>query len=129
MVIKIPFALFFIHNIGIVSTCALNILNKQPYNSNEYTREIMFAGYASFGDLINICVWVKPTGGMGKLYRSLHDLLLIFNCEDKNYIDNVELGKHGRYRTNCWEYEAVDSFGHHKKFNLGNVLAQVRFLF
>jgi DNA modification methylase len=77
--------------------------------------EMLSAGCLSFGDLVNLCVWVKPTGGMGKLYRSRHELCFLFSNGDKNYIDNVELGKHGRYRTNCWEYEAVGSFGSHKK--------------
>lgn len=79
-----------------------------------HCREILDAGEANFGSLINLCVWKKPTGGMGKLYRSQHELCFVFNNGDKHYIDNVELGKHGRYRTNCWEYGAVGSFGVHK---------------
>ena len=27
------------------------------------------------------------------------------------HINNVELGKHGRYRTNIWSYAGVNSFG------------------
>jgi len=27
------------------------------------------------------------------------------------HINNVELGKHGRYRTNVWNYAGVNSFG------------------
>lgn len=28
--------------------------------------------------MINLCVWVKPNGGMGSLYRSRHELALVF---------------------------------------------------
>lgn len=62
---------------------------------------------------INLCVWAKTSGGMGRLYRSQHELCFIFG-RDKKYLDNVELGKHGRYRTNVWNYVGVNSFGVHK---------------
>jgi len=75
--------------------------------------EIMAAGRTAYPLFINLCVWSKATGGMGKLYRSQHELCFIFG-KDKKYLDNVELGKHGRYRTNVWNYAGVNSFGAHK---------------
>jgi hypothetical protein len=77
-----------------------------------HVREIMDAGESVFDRLINLCVWSKPSGGMGSLYRSRHELCFVFG--GKQYINNVELGKHGRYRTNVWEYGSVGGFGKHK---------------
>jgi DNA modification methylase len=55
-------------------------------------------------ELINLCVWAKPNGGMGSLYRSRHELVFVTKVPGAPHRNNVELGKHGRYRTNVWEY-------------------------
>ncbi|MBV1868153.1 MAG: ParB N-terminal domain-containing protein [Marinosulfonomonas sp.] len=54
--------------------------------------------------LINLCVWAKPNGGMGSLYRSRHELVFVAKVPGAPHRNNIELGKHGRYRTNVWEY-------------------------
>lgn len=61
--------------------------------------------------LLNLCVWNKTNGGMGSLYRSKHELVLIAKKGKAPHTNNVELGKHGRYRTNVWDYAGVNSFG------------------
>jgi DNA modification methylase len=66
---------------------------------------------ASALELKNICVWVKNNGGMGSLYRSQHEFVFVYKFGTANHINNVELGKHGRNRTNVWEYRGVNSFG------------------
>jgi len=48
---------------------------------------------------------------MGSLYRSRHELVFVFKNGTAPHINNVELGKHGRNRTNVWEYAGVNSFG------------------
>ncbi|MDH5528422.1 MAG: site-specific DNA-methyltransferase [Paracoccaceae bacterium] len=53
---------------------------------------------------INLAVWVKPYGGMGSLYRSRHELIFVAKRKGEAHRNNVELGKHGRYRTNVWEF-------------------------
>ena len=58
-----------------------------------------------------MCVWSKTNGGMGSLYRSQHELVFVFKSGEAAHINNVELGKHGRYRTNVWTYAGVNSFG------------------
>jgi hypothetical protein len=60
--------------------------------------------------LKTICVWVKNNAGMGSLYRSQHEFVFVYKCGSANHINNVELGKHGRYRTNVWEYRGFNSF-------------------
>lgn len=58
----------------------------------------------------NTCIWVKDNGGMGSLYRSRHEMVHIFKNGKEPHTNNIELGKHGRYRTNVWEYPGVNSF-------------------
>jgi DNA modification methylase len=62
-------------------------------------------------ELKNICVWVKSNAGMGSLYRSQHEFVFVFKCGAAGHINNVELGKYGRNRTNVWEYRGSNSFG------------------
>jgi DNA modification methylase len=73
--------------------------------------EILAAGTAAYADLKNICVWAKNNGGMGSLYRSQHEFVFVFKSGTAPHINNIELGKHGRYRTNVWSYVGVNSFG------------------
>lgn len=54
--------------------------------------------------LLNLCVWVKPNGGMGSFYRSRHELIFVCKRPGAPHKNNIELGKHGRYQTNVWEY-------------------------
>lgn len=71
--------------------------------------EILAAGQ-SYTELKNICVWNKTNGGMGSLYRSKHELVFVFKHGKAPHINNIELGKHGRYRTNVWDYAGVNTF-------------------
>lgn len=48
---------------------------------------------------------------MGSLYRSAHELIFVFKSGKAAHCNNVELGKHGRFRTNVWNYAGVNSFG------------------
>lgn len=73
--------------------------------------EILKAAEQTGLQLKNLCVWVKDNGGMGSLYRSRHELVFMFKNGDIPHINNVQLGKHGRYRTNVWEYAGINSMG------------------
>lgn len=76
--------------------------------------EILAAGNDAFSELINMCVWCKSSGGMGSLYRSQHELCFVFKNGKEAHVNNVHLGKNGRYRTNVWQYAGVNAFGRHK---------------
>lgn len=67
------------------------------------------AGEAVYGALINLCVWNKSNAGMGSLYRSKHELVFVFRVGDATHFNAVELGRHGRNRTNVWDYASVNS--------------------
>ncbi len=61
--------------------------------------------------LKNVAVWVKPNGGMSTPYRSRHEFVFVAKNGSAPHRDLVEMGKNGRYRTNCWEYPGMNSFG------------------
>jgi DNA modification methylase len=60
---------------------------------------------------INLAVWVKSNGGMGSLYRSQHELVWMGKKGKAPHINNVQLGRDGRYRTNVWHYRGMNAFG------------------
>src|ERR1700679_1664900 len=44
-------------------------------------------------------------------YRSQHELVFVYKNGTEPYVNNVELGRHGRNRTNLWTYAGANSFG------------------
>src|SRR5947207_2970526 len=80
--------------------------------------EVMGAAKTIYSDFKNLCVWTKINGGMGSLYRSQHELVFVFKSGDAPHINNVELGRFGRYRTNVWSYAGINSFGAYRKDDL-----------
>lgn len=71
---------------------------------------LMAAGRTAYDDMINLCVWAKPQGGMGGFYRSAHELVLVFKHGRAGHRDDVQLGKFGRNRTNVWSYAGAGGF-------------------
>ena len=71
--------------------------------------ELLQAAQPVFGAPKQLCVWAKDHGGMGSFYRSQHELVFVFKNGDEPHINNFELGQHGRYRTNVWEYPSINS--------------------
>ncbi len=64
---------------------------------------------AVYGQLLNLCVWNKSNAGMGSLYRSRHELVFVYRVGTAPHFNAVELGRHGRNRTNVWDYASVNS--------------------
>ena len=69
--------------------------------------EMMVAGRDVYSELKNVCIWNKSVGGMGSLYRSKHEFVYVWKSGVGQHRNNVELGKHGRNRTNVWDYAGV----------------------
>ena len=66
-------------------------------------------GAAVYGARLNLCIWNKSNAGMGSLYRSKHELVFVYRVGSAPHLNTVELGKHGRNRTNVWDYPSVNS--------------------
>ncbi len=72
---------------------------------------LLIAGRDAGLNRINVAVWNKGSGGMGGLYRSAHEFIAVF-CNGKSpATNNVELGVHGRDRTNVWTYDGANRKG------------------
>ncbi|MGI4881375.1 MAG: site-specific DNA-methyltransferase [Janthinobacterium lividum] len=80
--------------------------------------ELHAAGAAAFDGQVNLCVWVKNPG-MGGLYRSAHELIAVFKHGTRAHINNVELGRHGRNRSNVWDYPSLANFSATRQEELG----------
>jgi DNA modification methylase len=86
-----------------------------------HVEELLAAGREAYGELKNICVWVKDNAGMGSFYRSQHELVFVFKHGRNEHRNNVQLGRFGRNRTNIWLYPGANSFA--RCGEEGNLLA------
>lgn len=80
--------------------------------------DLSVVGKSVYGQLLNLCVWNKSNAGMGSLYRSKHELVMVFKVGDAPHFNAVELGKHGRNRTNVWDYASVNSLAGSRREDL-----------
>jgi DNA modification methylase len=69
----------------------------------------MLAAGSVYTEFKNLVVWAKDNGGMGTFYRSRHELIFVFKHGTAGHINTFELGQHGRYRTNVWQYRGMNS--------------------
>jgi DNA modification methylase len=83
--------------------------------------ELLAAGAEAYGELKNLCIWVKDSPGMGSLYRSQHELVFVFKQRGGAHRNNVQLGQFGRNRSNVWCYPGANSFA--RRGAEGNLLA------
>ncbi len=83
-----------------------------------HSLEILTAARQVAYTYLNMACWVKHTGGMGSLYRSQHELVHVFKSGIAPHINNVQLGKFGRNRTNVWNYDGANSFRADRKGDL-----------
>src|SRR5437764_3726588 len=60
--------------------------------------------------MLNLAVWVKSNAGQGSFYRSQHELVGVFRVGGGPHLNNVELGRYGRSRSNVWHYAGVNAF-------------------
>ncbi len=73
--------------------------------------ELLTAAETAGLKILDLCIWNKMSGGMGGLYRSQHEPCFVFKYGQSPHLNNVQLGKHGRYRTNMWDHRGYSSFG------------------
>jgi DNA modification methylase len=75
-----------------------------------HLRELLNAAELCYHELKNLCVWAKTNAGMGSLYRSQHELIFVFKNGTAPHINNIELGRLGRNRSNVWNYAGANTF-------------------
>jgi DNA modification methylase len=97
---------------SLTSLCAHSVPGAVIFSCTDWRHigEMLAAGRSSGCELLNLCVWVKSNGGMGSFYRSRHELIFAFRNGKEAHLNNVQLGRFGRNRTNVWNYPGVNSF-------------------
>lgn len=69
------------------------------------------AGETAGLSLVNLIVWYKQSGGMGGNYRSAHELIALLCNGPTLRTNNIQLGRHGRDRTNVWSMPGANRPG------------------
>jgi hypothetical protein len=75
-----------------------------------HLEELMGATKTIYSELKNICVWNKSNAGLGSLYRSKHEFIFVFKNGKRPHINNIDLGRFGRSRSNVWDYAGHNGF-------------------
>ena len=74
---------------------------------NSITAAALAAGLVQ----LNLVVWAKTNAGMGSLYRSQHELMPLFRKGNTPHVNNIDLGRKGRHRSNLWSYPGGSTMG------------------
>jgi DNA modification methylase len=115
------YASFLNNSLGLLSRYSGN--NSLHYLCIDWRHvaDLIAAGKQTYDEFMNLCVWTKDNAGMGSLYRSQHELVLVFRKGKGPHRNNVQLGRFGRNRTNVWRYPGVHTLS--KQGDEGNLLA------
>jgi hypothetical protein len=71
--------------------------------------EMLEAGRSAGLALANLCIWDKGSGAFGSPYRGQHEMVFVFSDRRAPVLNNVQLGKFGRNRTNVWSWPGAPS--------------------
>lgn len=103
------FRTFLADTLGAAARCSRNGAVHFVCMDWRHMDSVSAVGSAAYGELLNLCIWNKSNAGMGSLYRSKHELVFVYRVGTAPHLNMVELGKHGRNRTNVWDYASVNS--------------------
>jgi DNA modification methylase len=74
-----------------------------------HIKELLGATADLYTEMKNLCIWNKSNAGMGSLYRSKHELVFVLKKGKAPHINNIELGRFGRNRSNIWDYPSQNT--------------------
>src|SRR5258705_6651080 len=80
--------------------------------------DVSAVGRTVYGERLNLCIWNKSNAGMGSLFRSKHELIFVNRVGTAPHLNMVELGRHGRNRSNVWDYASVNSLRGNRREDL-----------
>jgi DNA modification methylase len=75
-----------------------------------HIEELLTASRSVYGAMLNLIAWVKTNAGQGSFYRSQHELIGVFRVGATPHLNTIELGRHGRSRSNVWHYAGANTF-------------------
>jgi DNA modification methylase len=79
---------------------------------------LLAAARLKYTEVKNVCVWNKSNAGMGSLYRSKHELIAVLKNGHAPHVNNVQLGRNGRTRSNVWDYPSQNTWSNSSKGKL-----------
>lgn len=85
------------------------------FMDRRHIEELLRAARETGLSIVDMCIWNKLVGGMGSFYRSQHEPILVFRSGNASHLNNIELGRHGRYRSNVWDHRGLASFGRDRR--------------
>jgi hypothetical protein len=85
---------------------------------HKHLAEMLLATRGIYEQHLTVAVWDKLNPGMGGLYRNQFELVFVEKVGFSPNINNVELGRFGRNRSNVWSYRGLSSFGKDRIKNL-----------
>jgi DNA modification methylase len=75
-----------------------------------HIEELITASRSVYGAMLNLIMWVKTNAGQGSFYRSQHEMIGVFRVGATSHLNTIELGRHGRSRSNVWHYAGANTF-------------------
>jgi hypothetical protein len=72
--------------------------------------ELLEAGERAGLSYYHLCIWNKTNAGMGSMYRSKHELIVVFKKGSAPHQNHIQLGRFGRWRANVWDYAGANTF-------------------
>jgi DNA modification methylase len=75
-----------------------------------HIEELITASRSVYGAMLNLIMWVKTNAGQGSFYRSQHEMIGVFRVGAAPHLNTIELGRHGRSRSNVWHYAGANTF-------------------
>nr|WP_321510268.1 DNA methyltransferase [uncultured Hyphomonas sp.] len=85
---------------------ALHLIAMDHYHLDD----LFAAANPLYSKRLNIITWAKTTPGMGSLYRSQHEFFALYKVGHAPHVNNVQLGRFGRNRSNVWTYAGAAGF-------------------
>jgi DNA modification methylase len=80
--------------------------------------ELLRAAREAGLSIVDMCIWAKQAPGLGSFYRSQHEPVFVFRSGKASHLNNIELGRHGRLRSNIWSFRGLSSFGRDREASL-----------
>ncbi|TAL83901.1 MAG: DNA methylase N-4 [Beijerinckiaceae bacterium] len=102
------FEAFLRTSFELTSQCARDGALSFQFIDWRHAGEMRAAGEAVYSNLLNVCVWAKTNGGQGSFYRSAHEFCFVWKIGEAPHLNNIELGRNGRNRTNVWSYPGAN---------------------
>jgi DNA modification methylase len=104
------FVRFLIESLGIVASVSRDGAMHYICMDWRHIGELLEVAEMVYGETLNVAVWVKSNAGQGSFYRSQHEFIGVFRVGTGAHLNNIQLGRHGRSRSNVWHYSGMNTF-------------------